>query len=1397
MSGVRWSAVLGIGLWLAGSAMLATQSTPRSEGDLASVFTRGLFLEDENGDGVIDAIAARIVLPTGATPDDIVAAANIAARLGFETSAFTPGLAVTDTVAGASAGGSALILVGRENALVQRLVREERLRLDDLEPGQGKVALLRDALDRRTVLVVAGADPAGTRAAGAAVSARLPFLWQLRAESIDSVKDDLRSYLEQHDVAVRRTSALEIVYEQEKERTARLVLDLDVGPVSDRALAVLEEVARAHVVGEAVFVGRLADTLNYHGLDVLRVRSGARSVDIPRFGPPYSASARSESWASNLPPNPWKPAVKQWGLSAIFTTGGLLGDSRGDDKIADETETTIIVGSGATSAIAAVDLAARIGVESTGVTLPLARVESEIREIADVPNPILMGPGVLAASLGADTNLGTGEGVVRIVPAAFGPFPAVLVSGGDVAGLNAAAMYLARSIPYVWTPRRGEDSLSDVEDELRAFFRARTSAGQAAAAVDALQEIVDGLVADSVESMDVRIYLEEESAELPFVAEKVIRQRLGQTPLTVSADSRYGPVLIFQDSPDLGWEVDELRRRFTAEVLPAVRPGQDVQVEALVSESPEIRAALEAEFRAALEKAGATDPRVRVISAYKQGYSWLADYVAPKVKGKPVGTVTVFVPVAHPARSGEAWYGLPIRWLQEIFPIDWILARELGIDPDDTTFVKRDEGAVVYRVEVKDRDGRTILKDEFAPRYIEKEYFPYKPTAKYHYTTGGMRVIAEGKVVADFNVKTDPERFWDYYQTQALPRMFEYAREYTRNRLGLEHQPFFRDLIFDIRMSEPDFRLDLDEERISSLDSLHEDLMFNTIDFWGMFTGNEPGSRRVAPGRIMPMIHPVTPGRAPEVTISFSGNAVPTPRLVVEWRTRSGGSETRTVEFPELQADPPRVVAVTVRAGEEHVADLTAVVQARTLAEARRAARLVERFEGLQKAGAFREALTRSRLESLTLRAESGRAVLSHSLTGGDRKAAAQRRQFPVVQPDPATPIVTWDHVIAPAEFEDEILPRLRSFPEINPYIAGRSYRGRNVWAMDVKLPIRSEVWSQAKATALKPVLLITTRQHANEVSATSAGLRLVELLARDPDYREYLKRMHIVYHPFENPDGAANHYEFHKLQPTYILHAGYWSSVARDVGAYIWDDDPLLPEALVRRKLYYTWLPDIYMNPHGYPTHEWVHQFAGYQNPWFMAFWIPRGYHINLHHLDDPNYPGHKSVGLELRERIIEEVQGVPEIRAANERLIRRFEKYARRYEPDPFRLEVYKGMNILFNHSYSFRTGGPFDRDIYVNALGRRPNLQGRGFLERYPQITVLDLGSDMPDETASPEWMEKIAARGQFGYLMANVKLLNESSWEVRRFEEDFGREVRLSVFRPRPVAPGGGPVLTTGR
>ncbi|HXH06927.1 MAG TPA: M14 family metallopeptidase [Vicinamibacterales bacterium] len=1389
-SSAGWRFFTALVVLLSLSTAPRTQPQPSPPVDLGQLFAEGPFLQDQNGDGVIDAITARIVVPSGSAPEDIAAGANLAARLGFEAAAFTPGLGVFDTDFQAD-GRMPLILVGRTNRFVERLVAEKKIDLAALEPGQGLVAWVRGAVGGADALIVAGADEAGTLAAGAAAAARLPYLWQLRSDSVRSVQEDVQRVLASRGLRVVRSTAIAAVYEKDKEQTTALTLEIAVGPGSEAtAAAVLDEIARAHVVGQADFTDRRADTLNYHGLETLEIRfSGGRTIRIGRFGPPYRSS---------FPTNPWKPAAKTWSLASIYTIAGVLGDSRGQDLIPDETETTLVVGAGAGRAVGTIDLAARIALESTGVSLPLARVESEIGDASTVPNPILIGPGKLSALLPAP-HLSPGEGTIRIVPRAFGPFPGVIVAGGDAAGLNAAASYFARSVPYLWRPRRGEVSFSEIEEDVQAFLRARSSAGQAAAALVGLESALDSIKGD-VESLAVEVYLEEGSRELAGFIESLVKKRFATAKVTASVSSRYGPVTVFEDTPDLGWEVDELRRRFTGEVLPRIARGTKVQLEVLVSEGPEIRRQLEEEFRRALQQAGAAEAAVRVICAYKQGFSWLADYVLPALKGKPVGTVTIRFPTATPPDPARPWYGLPIRWLQELFPIDEILARELKIGVDATKFDKVDDGPIVYQVEARDRAGRVLYTDEFAPRFVEREYFPQKPTARIHYTTGGLRARVDGQVVTEFDVRTDPERFWDYYQTKALPRMFDYVREYTGGRLGAENQPFFRDLIVDITMSEPDFRLNLDEERISSLDSLHEDLMFDTIDFWSIFSGNRPGSRDVAPGRIMPMIHPVAPGKAPRVTVTFKGNAVPTPRAVLSWKIRGGPGDRRTILLADLGLPPPRATAVRVRAGSGRVASITVDVPATDARQAFGVAERVESLARIQKAGALTRALVYPGLDALEIEAGSETAKVVRAIVP---VAEARRAEWPVKPVTPGQRIVTWDHVIGPAELEDEILPRLRNFPEINAYVAGRTYRGLNVWAMDVMLPIKSEIWSQAKASASKPVLLISTRQHSNEVSATSAALRLMELFATDPEYRKYLKRMNVAYHPMENPDGAANHQEFYKLQPTYILHAGYWSSVGRDVGAYVWDDDPLLPEALVRRKLYYTWLPDIYMNPHGYPSHEWVHQFAGYKVPWFLAFWIPRGYHINLHHIDDPNFPDHKPVALELRERIIEEVQGVPEIRAANERLIHRFEKYARRYEPDPFRLELYKGMNILFDHSYSFAVGGPFSREIYVNSLWGRPHGgggggsgEGRNFLSRHPEITVLDLGCDMPDETASPEWMEKIAARGQFGYLMAVVKLLYDSHWAVKRFEEDFRDAVRLSIFRPRPVkAARGGPTLAT--
>ena len=93
--------------------------------------------------------------------------------------------------------------------------------------------------------------------------------------------------------------------------------------------------------------------------------------------------------------------------------------------------------------------------------------------------------------------------------------------------------------------------------------------------------------------------------------------------------------------------------------------------------------------------------------------------------------------------------------------------------------MKVDEGPVEYEVEVTDdvagcstRTGSAALHD---PRVL-----PHVPEAKIHYTSGGFRALVNGEEVADVHVRTDPERLWDYYQFDAQPRMFDFAREYTR-----------------------------------------------------------------------------------------------------------------------------------------------------------------------------------------------------------------------------------------------------------------------------------------------------------------------------------------------------------------------------------------------------------------------------------------------------------------------------------------------------------------------------------------------------------------------------------------------------------------------------------------
>src|SRR5262249_10582360 len=138
---------------------------------------------------------------------------------------------------------------------------------------------------------------------------------------------------------------------------------------------------------------------------------------------------------------------------------------------------------------------------------------------------------------------------------------------------------------------------------------------------------------------------------------------------------------------------------------------------------------------------------------------------------------------------------------------------------------------------------------------------------------------------------------------------------------------------------------------------------------------------------------------------------------------------------------------------------------------------------------------------------------------GADSRAVSEPSGQPPTETGEPGEIVQWETPIPPAEAYGA-LAKMSTFKEANVYKVGESYLGQDVWAMDLMPPIEAWHWSQAKATTLKPTVVYSARQHANEVSSTSHTLRLAELLLTDPSYREKLKKVNVVFHPITNPDG-------------------------------------------------------------------------------------------------------------------------------------------------------------------------------------------------------------------------------------------------------------------------------------
>jgi hypothetical protein len=328
---------------------------------------------------------------------------------------------------------------------------------------------------------------------------------------------------------------------------------------------------------------------------------------------------------------------------------------------------------------------------------------------------------------------------------------------------------------------------------------------------------------------------------------------------------------------------------------------------------------------------------------------------------------------------------------------------------------------------------------------------------------------------------------------------------------------------------------------------------------------------------------------------------------------------------------------------------------------------------------------------------------------------------------------------------------------------------------MDLMPRIQASHWSMAKATTLKPTVVYSARQHANEVSSTSHTLKLAELLLTEEEFRQKLKKVNVVFHPITNPDGAQLAYDLYRITPDYMLHAGYLGSLGVDVTAAQWEQDPIYPESTIRADIWRDWRPDIFLNPHGYPSHEWVMLFSEYagwvrnrvteaRDWWGMRGWFTPGFN----YVDDPKFPRHKDAAFEIRDRFSRAVDAAPEVRALNERGYARYRRYGHAFDPDNFKLDFTN--DVL----------------IYSAIKGSKQSASSSDFMSRNPNVTIWTGSTEAPDETAHGDWMKLVATAG-LQWDKAILEYLVEGRHQIERKEEAFHGGTSISIHRPRPPKP----------
>ena len=766
-------------------------------------------------------------------------------------------------------------------------------------------------------------------------------------------------------------------------------------------------------------------------------------------------------------------------------------------------------------------------------------------------------------------------------------------------------------------------------------------------------------------------------------------------------------------------EKEEILRLLKEGLKGKILKAHTIEIQILMAKPEKVRKKFDEDIKDLLERFGFHGPKIHVtvLNAYKPGLSWMKEVVLKEMTQKKADRIEIAFREFRIKGLEES-----IRWLQELYPIDEILANGLSIPKGKIKFKKDLRIKEVYRVRAW-RRGKVVYENQFSPKWIAQPYLlPFPRSGKVHPCTGWVRMKMGEEDIVNQRVKTWTERIWEIYLNEILSLIAEESDRILSRKKPFLRESLFEQLRFDIYFDYPMEFLGIDQERISPLEALHEDLYFVTLDFFSQWM-KKKGMKHLSPGRVLPVIHPDFRGKNGRMRFTLvhqSPEAVHGSQEVQEVRTTLRGiffKGSRTgfdlsLEGGKgLKSDRLRKRIGSLKDHDFKIKEI--------LKEGRKGIRLIGVGPDSSKGPEpFKEKI---------------------------RTAAIN---IPMERP------IGYGEGI-------KIIHSIKNLKGVHVVEEGRSFRGLPIFSVEITYPCPSAFMSHAKQILFRPTFFINCRHHANEVSSTNAGLKLSYLLASRPPLREFLKKANVVINPMENVDGMVILEEMLKLTPTDKLHAGRYNNAGREYYEEYFNPETPFGEAKVKPAIWKRWLPDICVDDHGFPSHEWEQPFSGYAPFRFRDWWIPRAlFYFYLPHLEERTDSCQRVNSEVLKKWMIKAISKEIEIKKRNRTLSDRYSKYRQRW----------------------LRRDTKLKDPILCLPLQKR--FRRTNYSYRYPHITSIDFITEVADETVRGRFL-RTCVNAHLQTNLSILKLLSSLDISVRKLYRCENGQADFIWYRERPL------------